>query len=414
VAESTHGCKQLAEIPLDSNVRASNIMLIVITCSSTMKHKQQSPGNTGKPRLTSLGGIALAALIVAGLTGILRARVAMDPELEARPPLTVSTTAYQLQQSYTRQISYLGLVTAGRKAILGFEFPGQIAALHAREGSPVKQGQELASLDTSALQARRRATAADLEQAETELELAQLKARRQQELSATGAVSKEAFDDTRLRARALASRVEAVAARLATIDIELEKSHLLAPYDGVIADRYVYEGAVVSPGTPVVRLVELAAQEAHIGVAAAQATTLEPGKHYQLKLRDTVFDAPLLRIRPDVDPTTRTTVAVFAIPSRVNALDGEPITLVRQESVAMQGGWLPIASLLEGQRGLWTVLRLEAQDGGFRTVREAVEILDIQADRVYAHGTLPDGARIVASGLHRITPGAVVLIQESR
>ena len=40
---------------------------------------------------------------------------------------------------------------------------------------------------------------------------------------------------------------------------------------GVIADRYVSQGAVVSPGTPVVRLVETTAQEAHIGVAPARA-----------------------------------------------------------------------------------------------------------------------------------------------
>ena len=65
---------------------------------------------------------------------------------------------------------------------------------------------------------------------------------------------------------------------MASIDIELEKSRLLAPYDGVIADRYVYQGAVVSPGTPVVRLVELTDQEAQIGVPATMAGTLEIGE----------------------------------------------------------------------------------------------------------------------------------------
>jgi RND family efflux transporter MFP subunit len=352
----------------------------------------------------------VAALIVVAVTGILEARVALTGGADPNAPLTVHTVPFVTQDSYSRPVSYLGLVTAGRKATLGFEIPGQIASLPLREGHPVQQGQEIASLDTSALQARRRATAAELEQARTELELARLKAGRQQELSASGAVSKEAFDDTRLRAQALTSQVEAVKARLASIDIELEKSHLLAPYDGVIADRFVYQGAVVSPGTPVVRLVELRNQEAQVGVPATLSGTLQTGRQYRLQLRDQVFEAPLLTVRPDVDPTTRTTLVIFALPAAVNALDGEPITLEYEETVRMQGGWLPMSALVEGQRGLWNVLRIEADGDLYRTVRESVEVLDIQGDRVFARGTLPAGARVVASGIHRITPGTVVAL----
>lgn len=361
-------------------------------------------------RTSSLIGIAGAVAIVVVITGILEARVALTGGAEPKNPLAVAKVVYEVQDSYSRPVSYLGLVTAGRKAILGFEIPGQIAALELREGDPVKRGQELAALDTGALQARRKATSAELEQARTELELAQIKSDRQKELSATGAVSKEAFDDTRLRARALTSRVEAVEAQLASIDIELEKSRLLAPYDGVIADRYVYQGAVVSAGTPVVRLVELTNQEARIGVPATMAGALEIGQQYTLTLRDQSLQARLLTVRPDVDPVTRTTSVVFAIPPDVSALDGEPITLDYREPVEMRGGWLPMAALLEGQRGTWNVLRIEPDGELYRTTRESVEVLDIQGDRVYVFGTLPDGAWVVADGIHRITPGTLISV----
>lgn len=202
-------------------------------------------------------------------------------------------------------------------------------------------------------------------------------------------------------------------ARLASIDIELDKSHLLAPYDGVIADRFVYQGAVVSPGTPVVRLVALTNQEARIGVPAVMAGQFQLGSQYTLKLRDQSFQALLLAVRPDVDPVTRTTLAVFALPAEVDVLDGEPITLEYREPVFMQGGWLPMAALLEGQRGLWNVLRIEPDGEGYRTLRESVEVLDIQGDRVYVFGTLPAGAWVVASGIHRITPGTLVTLAEA-
>lgn len=362
---------------------------------------------------SGIAGIALAVAIVAGLTVALHARVALSEGPAPKNLLTVATTRYELQEGYQRPVSNLGLVVAGRKANLGFEIPGMIESPPLREGSPVSRGDVIASLDRSALESKRSAVAADLEQARVELELAQLRAKRQRELQATGAVSKEAFDDTRLRARALSSQVDAVAARLQSIDIELEKSRLLAPYDGIIADRYVHQGAVVNPGTPVVRLLETTSQEAHIGVSAASARELQPGESYPLKLRGNTFAATLLSVRPDVDPATRATTAVFAIPPGVNALDGEPVTLELEDTVTQSGGWLPIPALLEGKRGVWTVLAIVADDKQYRTAREAVEVLYIRDNRAFVRGTLAPGSQVVANGVHRISPGALVALQEA-
>ena len=360
-----------------------------------------------------IAGFAIALAITAGLTAILHARVALSEGPAPKNLLTVATTSYQVQHSYQRTVSNLGLVVAGRKANLGFEIPGLIVSPPLREGSPVSRGDVIATLDRTALESTRKAIAADLEQARIELELAQLRAKRQRDLQATGAVSKEAYDDTRLRARALSSQVDAVTARLRSVDIELEKSQLLAPYDGIIADRYIHQGAVVSPGTPVVRLLEIASQEAHIGVSAASAGDLKPGDSYSLKLRENTFSAILLSVRPDVDPTTRATTAVFAIPPEVNALDGEPVTLELEQPVMQTGGWLPIPALLEGKRGVWTVLEIVADGNSHRTAREAVEVLYIRDNKAFVRGTLAPGSRVVVNGIHRISPGALVAVQEA-
>jgi RND family efflux transporter MFP subunit len=286
-------------------------------------------------------------------------------------------------------VSYLGLVVAGRRANLGFETPGTITEGPLRPGTRVAAGETIAALDTRALQARRKATAADLEQARVEHELAGLKARRQEKLLGSGAVSEDVYDETRLRALALSSRVEAMTARLASIDIELEKSRLAAPYEGVVADRYAQQGSVVNPGMPVVRLIEMGGQESHIGVGVERAQRLEPGSLYRLQLRDRTFDAELLSIRPDIDPVTRTTTAVFALPREIDALDGEPVTLEMRETVKERDG------------------------DALRTVREAVEVLETRDDRVFVRGTLAFGSRVVASGVHRITPGTEVSVQDA-
>jgi len=370
------------------------------------RHSFSKASNSGSSLPGVLGGVLLIALV----TGAIHGRAVLSADNPERTPLTVRTIVYQPGDSYERKVSYLGLVTSGKKARLGFELAGQIATLPVRQGSLVKAGEVIATLDDATLQSRRRATAADLEQARAELELAELKSRRQQELSVSGAVSKEAYDETRLRARALRSRVEATEARLDTLDIELAKSQLLAPYDGVVADRYLHPGAVVSPGIAVVQLLQQGNREAHIGVAATRAAELQPGATYTLSIRGEPLEAELLSVRADVDPRTRAATAGCALPDSVGALDGEPVNLALDESVAQKGGWLPVSALLEGRRGLWTVLRIEQRGKDNVTVREAVEVIDVQGNRAYVRGSLPRGSQVVADGVHRITAGNPVYL----
>ncbi len=45
---------------------------------------------------------------------------------------------------------------------------------------------------------------------------------------------------------------------------------------------------------------------------------------------------------------------------------------------------------------------------GYVAVREAVEIIYSKNDQVYVAGTLADDAVIIASGLHRLSPGASI------
>jgi multidrug efflux pump subunit AcrA (membrane-fusion protein) len=180
-----------------------------------------------------------------------------------------------------------------------------------------------------------------------------------------------------------------------------------------VAERMVNEGAVVSAGTPIVRIISSGLREAHIGIAVEQAARLKPGQRYPITLRGASVDAVLRSVRPDIDPATLTTTAVFELPAGVDGLDGEPVALSLTESVIETGGWLPVSALIEGERGLWTVLRLGEQDGNTVTLREAVEVLHVYQDQAFVRGTLADGQSVVADGIHRVTPGTPVVAVEN-
>ncbi len=370
-----------------------------------MPTASSSPASNWRGTVT---GIAIAVAMTFSLTALLHWRVDAAPPKARMEPMPVATATYHLQEGFERKRRFLGLVEAGKRADLGFESPGQIAEIGVAEGTTVSAGDVLGRLDNRRLKAQRAAAAAELETLQADLELARLRAQRQKDLQATGAVSKEAYDETRLGAQALSAQRKAVAARLQQLDIELEKHSLRAPYDGIVAQVYQDAGAVTSAGLPVLRLIQAGAREAHIGVAPEMAITLQPGETYELNWRDQSLSAELRGVRPDVDPATRAAIAVFRLPESPVLLDGETVSLGLPAYIDERGGWLPLSALLEGQRGIWNVLAIEAVDGGHITRREVVEVLELRDDAAYVIGTLKDGQVVVADGLHRIAPGSQV------
>ena len=369
------------------------------------------PGST-RPNTGSTRTLLLSLGIAAGLTALLTTVITLRATFAEQPqaaPLPVATLLFQLEDSYDEALRLTGLVQARARAQLAFEVPGMLLSLDAREGQSVAAGAVLGQLDTRQLEAQRAVAAADLASVEADLELARLRSERSESLRSTGAISAQAADEARLTAEALASRRLAMLARIGSLDIDLEKSTLRAPYAGVVAARYADPGTVLAAGTPVLRLVSAGVLQARIGIPAEHLAALVPGERYPLQLRSGRVPSVLSAVRADLDPRMRTALALFDLPADAAALDGEIATLVLTETVPARGGWLPISALLEGERGAWTVLRLgEREDGATVALREAVEVLHVDGARVYVRGSLQPGQRVIADGIHRIAAGTPV------
>ncbi len=369
------------------------------------------------PRYGGYRTLLLSLAVAAGLTALLTTAIALRASFEDQPspaPLPVTTTVFTLEEGYAEALRLTGLVQARSRAQLAFEVPGLLLQLSVREGEQVAAGALLGQLDTRQLEAQRAVAAADLASAEADLELARLRSARSARLRATGAISAQDSDEARLAAEALASRREALLARLASLDLDLEKSTLRAPYAGVVAARHVDPGTVLAAGTAVLQLVSAGSLEARIGVPAEHLAGMVQGKDYSLQLRTGTVRAQLVAVRADLDPRTRTALAVFDLPVDAGVLDGEIATLVLSQTVREAGGWLPISALLEGERGAWTVLRLTLRgDGTTIATREAVEVLHIDGNRAYVRGSLQGGQRVIADGIHRIAANTPVQPLES-
>jgi len=336
-----------------------------------------------------------------------------DQELNAAeaPNLAVITTTAKLQPSYPQQRAYLGRIEAPQQSELGFELSGRIDTLLVSEGDPVTAGQPLAKLDTALLQNRQTSLAAALEVATAQSRLADLALQRERDTFARQLSSQQALDTAVATASSAAARRRAVAADLAAVATQIDKSTLRAPYAGIIADRFLDDGSVVAAGAPLLKLLAGGGAELKATVAAAALPALTVGDRYQVQLGDQLLDATLAAIAPESTARTRGTTVVLDLDLPIGAVQhGATATLLIDQQIERAAFALPLAALTESVRGIWAVYAAvsETDSGEQRLQRRQVELLHQSGETVFVRGDIADGDTIVISGLHRLVPGQLV------
>ena len=198
-----------------------------------------------------LAGLALAVLAALYFWGPL------SPAQEVA--VTVVAKVYPAQ-AYT-VLNASGYVVAQRKAAVSSKSTGRLDFLGVEEGSRVKKGQILASLENKDLIAARNQarahvneTQAGLVSAQAELTDAELQYQRMKTLVRQDLVSRQDYDVAEARykkakagvATAQAS-IRTAQAGLAEAQAALEYTFIRSPFDGVVTTKFADVGEVVAP-----------------------------------------------------------------------------------------------------------------------------------------------------------------------
>lgn len=390
-------------------------------------------------------------------------RAKADVEVPQARLLPVETFTLEAHSAYRTTRAYTGKVVARQTSDLSFERTGKLVDLAVDEGDSVALGLPLATLDTQVLrttqhqlQAQRAqaiarlaemragprretidAAQAQVREQRAELALAGLQRRRRQHLVEKGVIAREQFDAADAGVKTWQARLDAAQhhldellagtrpeqiraqealvaqfdARLAAIEIDVDKSVLKAPFAGKVARRLVDEGMVVTAGQPLFRLVEDTQPEVHVGLPPFVAAKLTPGRAQLIRIGQTTHQAQVVRILPELDTLTRTVLTVLTLSTSHKGLvvPGQVARLALEETIDTPGFWLPLTALTKGERGLWSCFALVPDAEGdvsvFRTEHRLVEILHTDNSRVFVRGLLQAGERLVKTGTHRLVAG---------
>ncbi|HEY0514219.1 MAG TPA: efflux RND transporter periplasmic adaptor subunit [Thermoanaerobaculia bacterium] len=214
---------------------------------------------------------------------------------------------------------WLGVVVSRQSVDVKADSQGRLLSVQVSIGDRVKKGDVIATLDTSL-------AAQDLEMARSQLRGAQVDAQRaSDEMNEALArndrrqknpdfFSKEDLAQAALQAKTATaayevarSRVSEQEARVRQLSTTLSRNEIRAPFEGRVAERFADPGAVVGPGTSVVRLISAGDLLVRAAVPPEEARRLKHGDPVAVTLRTLGFQLPgsIQRIAPEVDAASQ-------------------------------------------------------------------------------------------------------------
>lgn len=152
--------------------------------------------------------------------------------------------------------AFPGQAEANEEADLSFRLAGSLIELSANIGDKVKKGQVLAKLDPTDFQVRLRDAEAELSSAEANLEVANVMLTRSRNLFEKKAGPQVDVDRAAAQVESTKANIAALRTKRDIAQSELSYARLTAPFDGIIAARYVQNFQTVQPRQPILRLLD--------------------------------------------------------------------------------------------------------------------------------------------------------------
>jgi RND family efflux transporter MFP subunit len=206
--------------------------------------------------------IALILLGAALLPGLACSQKSMEVAAAPAPSVASSTAPVASIPASDNSFTVSGPLTVEHQLDLLAQRDGVIAELKSEAGARVQTGDLLAQLDDrqvvadlEAARAKTRSIEADLKAWESEARVLQSDFDRAQKMWDAHLITREAFEHAKYKAEADQFDVQRVSELLVnaketqrSLELELDKTQIRAPFSGIVARRYVRQGQQVAKG----------------------------------------------------------------------------------------------------------------------------------------------------------------------
>ena len=344
--------------------------------------------------------------------GVLLAGFACSSEQERRvvsaPPMA---TAPVLSIDLEDQIDASGELLALQHAEIASEISGRITQIVLNEGSAAEEGATVVEIDPERRELELMTTRAGLVEAETALREQRRDTEWVRELHRRSVAAEADLDQAETQLQLVDSRLSAARARAGVAERALGDASVRAPFSGLVARRFVSVGEFVQPGTKLFELVSLDPIEVEFRLAEVDSSRVAVGQRVAVRVApypDEVFEARVTVISPTIDTRTRTLRVKAALDNMEGRL--RPGLFARADlGVSRRSGVLmvPEEAILQRSDGS-VVFRMAGED---RVQRQVVQTGAFRNGRVEVVSGLDARDQVVTRGHTSLVDGSTVMVR---
>ena len=334
-----------------------------------------------------------------------QAEAAKPPAPAAAAPAPAVSLIHPKTESWPELIEASGNIMPWQESHIGSEVGGlRLSSVLVNVGDTVKKGQELARLNAATVETDLDAANAQLAEAEAALAQAVATLDRAKRLAPSGGVSQQELTLYETQKHTAEARVSAARAQVKRQQLRLDYATLVAPDDGVISASSASEGAIVSAGSELFRLIRQGRLEWRAEVKGETLLKLSPGQEVTvLSPLGPEVKGRVRQLSPTIDVTTHNGLVYVDLPPGTNLKAGlrvsGTITMGKRKALV-----LPSSAVLN-QEGVSRVLTVNPES--------RIEALEIKTGRtkdasVEVLAGVDEQTRVVAKNLRGLKVGEVV------
>jgi len=303
-----------------------------------------------------------------------------------------------------------GSLMPEHQATIRAEMSGAVLQTYAEAGQPVRKGQALAQIDASVLRDQALSARSAVTTAQSSYDNARRDLSRTETLEKAGAIAEREVERSRTALLGTQAQLANARAQLANVQKMIDKASVQSPFTGIVSQRQVNAGDVVSPGGALFTVMDPASMQLEASLPAAQLSMVRLGMPIEFKVNgypNRTFSGRITRINPSADPSTLQVKIAAAIPNAGNTLVGG---LFAEGRVATETKTAPTVSLAAvDETGLRpTVVRL--RNGKIEKVEVGLGIRDAAAETVEITSGLTQGDTVLLGAARGISPGTPVKV----
>ena len=307
-------------------------------------------------------------------------------------------------------VEFSGPLVAPGTAVVRAKAAGTLLSLNVAEGSRVKAGQLLGSVDLSELSSRVAERNAMLESARAQLAQAERTHASNLRLADQQFISSIALENSKSALETAKAQMRAAEAQLNTTAVSLRDAALVAPISGLVAKRHAVPGEKLSPEQQLLTIVDLARLELAGSVGTHEVSLLAPGMPVEVRVEgvEKPVIGSLARIAPAAEAGARSIGVTIALANPKETFRAGQYALAKVVLAdPVQRLTLPVAAVGNngGQDHVWVI------EGG-ALLRRAVTTgrRDNASGRIEVLKGVSSGAQVLAARFDNLREGSKAMV----